>query len=84
MSYISETIKEHKKIILKHYAPKHSGATNDLLNEATKILKKDRDNFAMRSCWKCNGAHEHLKECEIPLLCFECGKWYFMGVDITE
>lgn len=41
--------------------------------------------YAMRSCWNCNSAHEHLKDADYPILCgFGCGHWYFKGVDITE
>jgi hypothetical protein len=33
---------------------------------------------AMRSCWECNTAHEHLKEVNFLHTCFECGKfWVF-------
>lgn len=52
--------------------------------EAEKILRKDGTNFAFRSCWKCNQAHEHLKKCEIPLNCFGCGNWYFKGVCLSD
>ncbi len=40
--------------------------------------------FAMRSCWKCNGAHEHLKKSDSLIVCFECGHWYLEGHDLTE
>jgi len=40
--------------------------------------------YAMRSCWNCNGAHEHLKDLDIPLMCFDCGHWYLRGVDLME
>lgn len=39
---------------------------------------------SLRSCWNCNAAHERLKEVEYPILCPWCGKWYFLGVEITE
>ncbi len=52
--------------------------------EATVVLKKDAGDYSMRSCWKCNGAHEHLKELSHPLCCFECGEWYFKGINITK
>lgn len=52
--------------------------------EATEILKKDKTSFAWRSCWNCNGAHEHLKECDYVINCFNCGHWYYKGIDITE
>ena len=39
----------------------------------------------LRTCWNCNPAHEHLKECaDYVILCFACGRYYFRGVDITE
>jgi hypothetical protein len=31
-----------------------------------------------RSCWYCNGMHEHLKNREL-LLCFGCGLYYMQG-----
>jgi ribosomal protein S27E len=52
--------------------------------KAKEILKKDRTNFAWRSCWKCNGAHNHLKKADVPINCFGCGRWYYKGIDITE
>lgn len=55
-----------------------------LRDEAKKLLKKSHDNLTMRSCWKCNGAHEHLKESLYIIMCFECGHFYYKGRDITE
>lgn len=40
--------------------------------------------YAMRSCWTCNSAHEHLKQSEQPIYCLWCGNWYFKGVQLTE
>lgn len=37
----------------------------------------DGQDFAMRTCWNCNGGHEHLKESMI--LCFACGIKYVGG-----
>ena len=35
---------------------------------------------AMRSCWYCNGAHEHLMEANYPIHClWGCGGWYLKG-----
>ena len=51
--------------------------------KAKAILKKDGANFEWRSCWNCNGAHEHLKDHGL-INCFECGHWYYQGIDITE
>jgi hypothetical protein len=45
-------------------------------------LKNDEP--ALRSCWECNSAHEHLKEVEYLIWCFECGKLYLKGEEITE
>jgi len=52
--------------------------------KAKAMLKKDPTCYAWRSCWKCNGAHEHLKEAEYPINCFACGHWYYKGIDITQ
>lgn len=30
----------------------------------------------MRSCWECNGAHEHLKKVNSLHMCFECGRYW--------
>lgn len=37
-----------------------------------------------RSCWNCNQAHEHLKQADYPIECFECGHIYFRGIRLTE
>lgn len=53
-------------------------------NLAKKYMKEHADNpAALRSCWECNSAHEHLKTLDIPLNCFDCGKWFYKGIDIT-
>ena len=52
--------------------------------EAEKRIKENVDNLALRSCWKCNGAHEHLKEADYVINCFGCGHWYYKGIDLTE
>lgn len=39
---------------------------------------------ALRSCWNCNGAHEHLRRtADWVINCFECGHFYFEGTDLT-
>lgn len=44
----------------------------------------DADRLAWRSCWHCNMAHRHMREWDdIVVNCFECGRWFFQGVDIT-
>jgi hypothetical protein len=32
----------------------------------------------MRSCWYCNGAHEHLPDRDV-IFCFACGLYYLRG-----
>lgn len=56
----------------------------ELRKEAKEILEKNGIDFALRSCWNCNGAHKHLKEVDYIINCFECGKWFYKGVDISE
>lgn len=54
--------------------------------EAKKIMKKDIQKVAWRSCWQCNSAHTHFlrgKWGDWVLNCFECGKFYFNKIDIT-
>jgi hypothetical protein len=34
---------------------------------------------AIRSCWECNGAHEHLRDADYLIWCFGCGKFWFKG-----
>ncbi len=37
------------------------------------------DDVAMRSCWECNAAHEHLKRAEGLFWCFDCGRMFSHG-----
>lgn len=38
----------------------------------------------LRSCWNCNPSHDFLKnEQDYVISCFECGRFYFKGTDIT-
>jgi len=58
------------------------------LEEARKkakayMKKHPDDEYAFRSCWNCNGAHEHLKDAKYPILCNTCAHWFWNGVDIT-
>lgn len=39
---------------------------------------------AMRSCWECNPAHEHLKNATGRFVCFECGRYYENGAFLTS
>lgn len=41
--------------------------------------KMSKGEFAIRSCWKCNSAHKHLKKVDYLILCFECGNMYYKG-----
>jgi len=52
-----------------------------LSSEDAKAILKHAEGqaTAMRSCWYCNGAHEHLKRLDHPFLCFGCGGWYLHG-----
>lgn len=55
-----------------------------LRQEARTLMKESPDNLAMRSCWNCNPAHDHLKKAEYVIICaFGCGHYYYKGVDIT-
>ena len=59
----------------------------DARTESKKIIKKDIDKLAWRSCWVCNGAHKHFlqgKWGKWVLNCFECGHFYFNKIDVTE
>ena len=62
------------------------GKVVKLRKEAMAFLKKNPGGFALRSCWNCNSAHEHLKDpdMDVPIKCFECGHWYMRGIDITD
>ena len=40
------------------------------------IVKFELGEPAMRSCWECNGAHEHLKKTNRMHVCFECGRYW--------
>jgi PHP family Zn ribbon phosphoesterase len=52
---------------------------------ATEYMKANGStSYAMRSCWNCNAAHEHLKDANCPIVCFSCGHWFFKGVQLTE
>jgi hypothetical protein len=45
--------------------------------EAQAII--DNEEVSMRSCWYCNGAHEHLQNASHPLFCWLCGIRYMGG-----
>lgn len=54
----------------------------ELRKEAMKFIKKG--DFAFRSCWDCNPAHEHLKEARTPIKCFSCDNWYYKGKNLMK
>jgi uncharacterized protein with PIN domain len=37
-----------------------------------------------RSCWNCNGAHEHLKNADYIVVCFNCDSMYWKGVQLNN
>lgn len=51
--------------------------------KADQWMRDNGNNFALRSCWSCNPAHEHLRNAECVILCFACGHYFFNGVDVT-
>ena len=46
--------------------------------------KYELNEYAIRSCWKCNPAHEYLKNADYLFHCIWCGHWFYKGVDLTE
>jgi hypothetical protein len=40
--------------------------------------------YALRTCWVCNPAHEHLRTSDCLIECFGCGNYYYRGVRITD
>lgn len=59
------------------------GKVDKLRLEAQNIVNGGGGEFSLRSCWKCNPAHKHLKKSDYPILCHICGHWYYKGVDLT-
>lgn len=57
----------------------------ELHAEAIVLYARDPDAIAMRSCWNCNPAHRHLRSTtdRCIIFCFDCGRYYFKGIDIT-
>lgn len=52
-----------------------------MTNEEYDYLMK-KDLFAMRSCWNCNTAHDHLKNANYLIFCFCCGILYYKGKEV--
>ena len=52
--------------------------------EAKKLLRTKFENaLGWRTCWNCNGAHEHLKDAKYVIWCYECGHYFYKGVVIS-
>jgi hypothetical protein len=47
------------------------------LEKAEELSEKNE--FAMRSCWECNPAHEHLKKVGGLFVCYDCVRWFMNG-----
>jgi hypothetical protein len=56
----------------------------DIQREAYILLEESR--YFSRSCWDCNGSKEELEDEneEVVLWCFDCEKYYYKGLDVTE
>jgi tRNA(Ile2) C34 agmatinyltransferase TiaS len=57
--------------------------------ELVKIREEGRKLLGsqmIRSCWQCNPCHAHFLEYQRDQLlwCYDCGRFYYQGVDITE
>ena len=39
----------------------------------------NRGEPVLRSCWKCNSAHKHLKKADYIIYCIWCGNVYYKG-----
>jgi hypothetical protein len=47
-------------------------------------LKTEKGEPYLRSCWKCNNSHEHLKKVNTLHFCFECGKYWVYGKFLSD
>ena len=60
------------------------------MNNTTKIsreeylLRLSDDEPALRSCWNCNSAHNHLKKANYLIWCFECGKYCLVPKKVNQ
>lgn len=57
------------------------------LKEARREGKKLIEQVTLRSCWICNAAHYHFlkgKWGKWLLNCFDCGRFFYNKIDITE
>jgi DNA-directed RNA polymerase subunit RPC12/RpoP len=68
---------------LKQAERKHSMIQQEARKNAFIAIEQDPSAVEYRSCWNCNGSHEHLKKHEL-IKCFECGRLYYKGIDISD
>ena len=54
--------------------------TKITIKEYEERLKKGEP--ALRSCWKCNSAHKHLKNADYLIYCIWCGNLYLKGTEV--
>lgn len=56
-----------------------------LREQATALLEEPDFYMSRRSCWVCNIAHTYLinRGARYLFRCFDCGRAYYQGVDIT-
>lgn len=79
--------KNHKFFKTKKWYRSRPATKKEL--RAARALALERiknNNFAVRSCWQCNGAHEYFLSGDKNwcFTCFECGRWYAQNVDVTD
>jgi hypothetical protein len=47
------------------------------------IKEAEGRDIIMRSCWECNGAHDHLRRSEFVVFClWGCGRYWWKGVEV--
>lgn len=52
------------------------------MTESEFLKRINQDEPVMRSCWKCNEAHDYLKKADYIIWCIECDKLYFKGKEL--
>jgi hypothetical protein len=59
---------------------------NELVIKAEAVLLLEQGRYFTRSCWNCEGSKEELADEneEVVLWCFDCEKYYYKGLDVTE
>lgn len=67
-----------------HFEPRDEASIESLREEAREAMKAG--NVALRSCWQCNGAHQHFldRTDDCVIRCFACGRIYWRGVDLLD